>query len=137
MIFTLLLASGLRFFTIDDNLLKMMPVDLESRLSWDNIQDEFGSTEVIFIAFGHEGKSIFHPKALAKMWDLSEALEASDWVDEVTSISTSSRMDNVDGFMEIDDLQLDRDMTQENVDDILLYLNKNVLIGNLWLGYIL
>ena len=62
MFFTLILASGLRFFTIDDNMLKMMPEDLESRISWDNIQDEFGSTEVIFIAFGHEGKNIFYPK---------------------------------------------------------------------------
>ena len=88
--FTLILASGLRFFTIDDDMLKMMPEDLESRVSWDTIQDEFGSTEVIFIAFGLENENIFHPNALAKLWDLSEALEASDWVDEVTSISTST-----------------------------------------------
>ena len=125
MFFTLILASGLRFFTIDDNMLKMMPEDLESRISWDNIQDEFGSTEVIFIAFGHEGKSIFYPKALSKVWDLTEALEASKWVDEVTSISTSTRMDNVDGFMEIDDLQLYRDITQDEIDNIMIYLNKN------------
>ncbi len=123
--FTLILASGLRFFTIDDDMLKMMPEDLESRVSWDTIQDEFGSTEVIFIAFGHENENIFHPNALAKLWDLSEALEASDWVDEVTSISTSTRMDNVDGFMEIDDLQLVRDLSQGEVDDIFSYLNKN------------
>ena len=123
--FTLILASGLRFFTIDDDMLKMMPEDLESRVSWDTIQDEFGSTEVIFIAFGLENENIFHPNALAKLWDLSEALEASDWVDEVTSISTSTRMDNVDGFMEIDDLQLVRDLSQGEVDDIFSYLNKN------------
>ncbi len=123
--FTLIFASGLRFFTIDDDMLKMMPEDLESRVSWDTIQDEFGSTEVIFIAFGHENENIFHPNALAKLWDLSEALEASDWVDEVTSISTSTGMDNVDGFMEIDDLQLVRDLSQGEVDDIFSYLNKN------------
>jgi|TARA_Y100000310_G_scaffold135864_1_gene134745 hypothetical protein len=110
---------------IDDDLLKMMPEDLESRISWDNIQEEFGSTEVVFIAFGHEEENIFQPEALAKLWDLSEALEASDWVDEVTSISTSTRMDNYDGFMEIDDLQLYRNLSQEEVDDILTYLDKN------------
>ena len=49
---TLLIASGLRFFTIDDDILKMIPENIESRLSWESIQDEFGSTEVIFIAFG-------------------------------------------------------------------------------------
>jgi len=125
LIFTFILASGLRFFTIDDDMLKMMPENLPSRVSWDNIQEEFGSTEVIFIAFGHEGRDVFTPDALAKMWDLSEALEASDWVDEVTSISTSTRMDNFDGFMEIDDLQLDRNLSQFEARDILNYLNKN------------
>ncbi|MDP7036362.1 MAG: MMPL family transporter [Candidatus Marinimicrobia bacterium] len=124
-IFTILMASGLRFFTIDDDMLKMMPESLESRISWNNIQEEFGSTEVIFIAFGHEGKNIFQPDALVTLWDLSEALNVSNWVDEVTSISTSSRMDNVDNFMGIDDLQLYRNLTHNEVDDILLYLDKN------------
>ena len=123
--FTILMASGLRFFTIDDDMLKMMPESLESRISWNNIQEEFGSTEVIFIAFGHEGEKIFQPDALAALWDLSEALNVSNWVDEVTSISTSSRMDNVDGFMEIDDLQLYRNLTYNEVNDIQLYLDKN------------
>ncbi len=125
LIFTFILASGLQFFTIDDDMLKMMPEDLPSRMSWDDIQDEFGSTEVVFIAFGHEGKDSFHTDALAKMWDLSEALEASQWVDEVTSISTSTRMDSFDGFMEIDDLQLDRDLSQDEVEAIRSYLDKN------------
>ncbi len=124
-IFTILMASGLRFFTIDDDMLKMMPESLESRISWNNIQEEFGSTEVIFIAFGHEGEKIFQPDALATLWDLSEALNVSNWVDEVTSISTSSRMDNVDGFIEIDDLQLYRNLTYNEVNDIQLYLDKN------------
>jgi len=125
LIFTFILASGLRFFIIDDDMLKMMPEDLPSRVSWDNIQEEFGSTEVIFIAFGHEGRDVFTPKALAQMWDLSEALEASNWVDEVTSISTSTRMDSYDGFMEIDDLQINRDLSTDEVDAILKYLDKN------------
>lgn len=124
-IFILILASGLRFFIIDDDMLKMMPEDLPSRVSWDNIQEEFGSTEVIFIAFGHEGRDVFTPKALAQMWDLSEALEASTWVDKVTSVSTSTRMDSYDGFMEIDDLQLNRDLSTDEVDAILKYLDKN------------
>ena len=123
--FTILMASGLRFFTIDDDMLKMMPESLESRISWNNIQEEFGSTEVIFIAFGHEGEKIFQSDALATLWDLSEALKVSNLVDEVTSISTSSRMDNVDGFMEIDDLQLYRNLTYNEVNDIQLYLEKN------------
>jgi len=122
---TLFMASGLRFFTIDDDIMKMMPKSLESRVAWDNIQEEFGSTEVIFIAFGHEGKTVYSPEALAKLWDLAEALEESQYVEEVTCISTATRMDNFEGFMEIDDLQSDRELTDEEIESIKKYLGKN------------
>ena len=46
-------------------------------------------------------------------------------IDEVTSISTYTRMDNYDGFMEIDDLQLDRILSQDKANDIRFYLDKN------------
>lgn len=122
---TLFMASGLGFFTIDDDIMKMMPKNLESRVSWDNIQEEFGSTEVIFIAFGHQEKTVYSPEALATLWDLSEELEASKSVEEVTCISTSTRMDNIDGFMEIDDLQPEKDLSIESIESIKKYLEKN------------
>ena len=121
---TLFAASGSRFFIIDDDMLKILPKELDSRVSWDLIQDEFGSTEVIFVAFGKEGKSIFNPGAMATLWDLTKALEATSQVEEVISISSATRMDNLDGFMEIDDLQYDRNLNQEEVDKIEEYLEK-------------
>ena len=125
---TILLGSGIRFFIIDDDMMKILPKELDSRISWDVIQEEFGSTEVIFIAFGKQGKSIFTHDALATLWDIAEQLEATNEVEEITSISTATRMDNVDGFMEIDDLQPYRDMTADEVEDVKLYLEKNPTI---------
>ena len=37
---------------MDDDMMKMLPKNLESRISWDEVQQEFGSTEIIFVAFG-------------------------------------------------------------------------------------
>ena len=128
LLITLFTASGARFFIIDDDMLKILPKDLDSRVSWDLIQDEFGSTEVIFVAFGKEGKSIFNPGAMATLWDLTKALEGTNQVEEVISISSASRMDNNDGFMEIDDLQSERNLNQEEVDKIQRYLDKNPTI---------
>ena len=125
---TLFAASGSRFFIIDDDMLKILPKDLDSRVSWDLIQDEFGSTEVIFVAFGKEGESIFNPAAMATLWDLTKALEGTNQVEEVISISSATRMDNNDGFMVIDDLQSDRNLTQKEVDKIDQYLEKNPTI---------
>ena len=128
LIFTIVAASGVRFFMIDDDMMKILPKELDSRISWDMIQEEFGSTEVIFIAFGKKDESIFNQDALASLWDVGEQLEATNEVEEITSISTITRMDNLDGFMEVDDLQPYRDVTLDEVEDIRLYLEKNPTI---------
>ncbi|MDP6755490.1 MAG: MMPL family transporter [Candidatus Marinimicrobia bacterium] len=127
---TIFMASGIQFFKIDDDIMKMLPKDLESRRSWDAVQDEFGSTEVIFIAYGNKGESIFTPEAFAAVWDLTDSLNYLDVVEDVTSLSTISRMDSYDGFMEVDDLQLDRDLSPDKIGDILSYLNKNPTMKN-------
>ena len=59
------------------------------------------------------------------MWDLSKTLEATDQIEEVFSLVNTNRIDNVDDFMEVDDLQTKRDLTQAEIDDIQNYLLKN------------
>ena len=128
LLITLLVGSGVRFFLIDDDMMKILPKNLESRISWEAIQDEFGSTEVIFIAFGNEGESIFNPEAMATLWDLTEALETGKQIEELNSIATATRMDNLDGFMEVDDLQPERNLSQEEINDLKEYLDKNTVV---------
>ncbi|MBT4554825.1 MAG: MMPL family transporter [Candidatus Marinimicrobia bacterium] len=125
---TIIMGFGLQFFVVDDDVMKMLPKNLESRLSWDALQDEFGSTEMIFIAFGHKNKTIFTPDAFATAWDLADQLETSQKVEEVTSVSRMNRMDNIDGFMEVGDLQPDRELSQVDVDNIKDYLDRNKTI---------
>ena len=122
---TLIMGSGVRFLIIDDDMMKMLPKDLNSKITWDAVQDEFGSTEIIFIAFGRESESVFKPQALADLWSLSEELETLSSVDNVISISTATRIDNIDGFMEIDDLQSAQTLTDAEIDEIKIYLGKN------------
>ncbi len=125
---TLIMGSGVRFLIIDDDMMKMLPKDLNSKITWDAVQDEFGSTEIIFIAFGRESESVFKPQALADLWSLSEELETLSSVDNVISISTATRIDNIDGFMEIDDLQSAQTLTDAEIDEIKIYLEKNTNI---------
>ena len=119
------MGSGLQFFVIDDDMMKMLPKNLESRIAWDMVQEEFGSTEVIFISFGKKGQTVFHPNSFAALWDISVELEALQEIEEVQSISMTTRMDNYDGFMEIDDLQPDRNLTENDIQEIKGYLEKN------------
>ena len=122
---TLLIGSGIRFLIMDDDMMKMLPKELESKITWDAIQNEFGSTEVIFIAFGHQGQSVYKQKTLADLWVLSEKLGSLNTVDDISNISTATRIDQVDGFMEIDDLQAEKELSDVEIDHIKIYLNKN------------
>tara|TARA_A100001011_G_scaffold371555_1_gene429021 strand:+ start:1854 stop:4163 length:2310 start_codon:yes stop_codon:yes gene_type:complete len=122
---TLFMGSGIRFLVMDDDMMKMLPKELESKVTWDAIQNEFGSTEIIFIAFGRQGESAYQEKTLADLWTLTEQLNILSTVDDISNISNATRIDQVDGFLEIDDLQNRKVLSSSEIDNIKVYLNKN------------
>ena len=122
---TILFAWGLKWLVVDDNFMNMLPKDIESRRVWQEVETEFGSSEMMFIAFGNSGKSIYHPESFKMAWDLTELIEQSPYVHEVISIPTMNRMDSEDGFMEVDDLQPKRLLSTEGIQNIKIYLDKN------------
>tara|TARA_B100001250_G_scaffold392390_1_gene394152 strand:+ start:871 stop:3192 length:2322 start_codon:yes stop_codon:yes gene_type:complete len=124
-IFTLILSSGLQFLSVDDDMMKMLPKNMDSKITWDALQEEFGSTEVIFVAFGKEDSSILNPNTLSDLWLFSERLDQLNIVDNVINISRSMRIDNIDGFMEIGDLQSEQNLDAKSVRKIKVYLDKN------------
>ena len=127
-LFTLSMGLGINYLVIDDDMMAMLPETLDSRMSWDAVQDEFGSTEVIFIAFGNKGKTVYSSETFSLLWDLTKALENLDQVEKVSCITTISRIDSEDGFMEISDLQPERDLTPPQIDKIKEYLKSNPTI---------
>ena len=131
---TLLFASGIKMFAIEDDMMKILPKSMESVQTWDTIKDEFGSTEMMFIAFGKRGESVFNSKTLSTLWDVTEAIEAIPGVSEVMSISTSNRMDSDDGFLEVSDLQPSRVLTENEIVSIKEYLNDNSNISDRFLN---
>ena len=119
------MGSGIHFLVMDDDMMKMLPKNLDSRISWDKVQNEFGSTEIIFVAFGGKDSSAYSAHALDNLWQLSENLELLESVREVINISSSTKIEQYDGFMEIDDLQPSEKLTRNEIDGIKAYLNKN------------
>ena len=127
-LFTLSMGLGINYLVIDDDMMAMLPETLDSRMSWDAVQDEFGSTEVIFIAFGNKGKTVYSSESFALLWDLTKALENANQVEKVSCITTISKIDSEDGFMEISDLQPARDLSLSQIDKIKEYLISNPTI---------
>ncbi len=134
LLLSVVVGSGVRWVVIDDDIFKMLPEDLPSKILLDQVWEEFGSTDILLVAFGTPGQSMLTPKALADLWDVSEAFEAVPEIDEVVSLSTLQRMDGDEGFIEVAELQPYRDLTEEEVEDIRAYLDRNPDIRDMALG---
>ncbi|MBT6471719.1 MAG: hypothetical protein HOK52_10730, partial [Candidatus Marinimicrobia bacterium] len=93
LILTLMMASGARYFVIDDDMMKMLPKNMPSRIAWDNVMEEFGNTDMVYVTFGIRDEKGINPKMLSSLWDFTRALEVMPEVEKVTSITTTERMD--------------------------------------------
>ena len=134
--FTLFVFWGFTTFKIDDDLVKTFPQNMDSKLISDNIQDEFGQTEFIFVAFGKPGSHILKDKwAVAQSEIFTDAIlgEMPDKVDKVISLSRYNKIDGNNDFLDIGLLQDENfiknisndQITTKNLNDIRIYLDNN------------
>jgi len=93
LLLTAIIASGIRSLVIEDDFFKMFPTDMESRLLWEDMTDEFGDSEFLFIAFGNKDKSIYNIDAIDAVRNLTLDLEQIEIVDKVISLTTVDKID--------------------------------------------
>ena len=122
---TLIMATGLKHFVIEDDMMKMIPKTVKTRIVWEEVKDEFGNTELVFVAFGNDSIDLFNSKSLADLWDFTSQLESLPEVEDVRSLINLNKMENDDGFLLIDDLVSRRDLSQQQIQEIKNYLNRN------------
>ena len=113
------------FIVVDDDMLAMLPNNMSSKLSWDAVQDEFGSTESIFIAFGNTDKTIFNKSSFSDLWKLTNELESQPEIKKVTSLSNLPKIENVDDFLEVHSLQPSEELDAIQINEIKKYLYDN------------
>jgi len=133
-IFTAVFAIGLKWFVIEDDMMKILPQDMETVVTWNTIKEEFGSTEMMFVAFGKQGESVYNSEIFSKLWDVSHELENLPNVYEVLSIATTNRMDGDEGFLEVADLQPSRDLSEQEISSIKKYLEDNGDLASRFVG---
>lgn len=127
-------AKKLPHIIVDEDIMKLLPQTTPERITWENVRDEFGSTDMAFIAFGNKGESVFNEKLLASLWDASHALEKLPEVEEVMSLSVATRMDSDEGFLEISDLQPSRNLSDSEIEDMKKYLEKTTTLKKRMVG---
>ena len=125
---TIFIASGVRWFIIDDDFFKMFPKDLESRLLWEDMTSEFGDSEFLFIAFGKDQNEIYNIETINKVRDLTNELEKISIVDKVISLSTIDKIESDsedESWLLIDKLFPDREINSSDIEKAKNYLNNN------------
>ena len=124
---SILVISGIGFIKSDDDLKRLLPEDMPSIVTFNQIEDEFGNFEFMYVAIGNSGESIFKPDLFNIAWNLSNDIEQLDECDMVVSISTSTKMhfDESDSSMVVVDLVSKANLTQKEIDEIKEYLNEN------------
>jgi len=115
LIITALMASGLRFFYIEEDMMKLLPAEMDSRKTWETIKDEFGNTEMIYV---------FNDKLITDLWDLTEALEAIPEIEEVNNLINMNKLQSEDGYLEVANLVQSRDLNTDQISEIKAYLDK-------------
>ena len=132
---TLIIFAGFRNFKVDDDLIKTFPQNMPSKVIWDNIQEEFGQTEYVFVAFGKKNHNILNDKwAIAQNKIFTDAiLNEVPQVDKVISLSTFNKIDGNNDYLEIGLLQsedfidnvADENYVEETLQEINAYFKKN------------
>ena len=114
--------------------MNMLPENIDSRRVWNEIVDEFKYSDFLFVAFGRDGENVLTAENLALTWDFTDSFEKIPQVDEVLSLSTMNRIDSDDGFMEVDDLMSQRDLTELEIESLSEYLKNNSNLSSQMLG---
>jgi len=114
---SIFMASGLRWFFIDDDFFKMFPEDLDSRVVWESIVEEFGDSEFLFIAFGKDGKEVFDLDIISKTKELTKEIESIAIVDRVVSLSTIDKIeyDAEDDWINVEKLFNSDELTNKDI----------------------
>ena len=86
------LMYGIQYIVQDDDMVKLLPKNIESITTFEDIRDEFGNSEFMYIAIGNKGSNAINPELLKIAWEMSEQIEGYDPIEEVISIPTASKI---------------------------------------------
>ena len=121
------IINGSRYLVQDDDMVKLLPDDIQSIITFGEITDEFGNYEFMYVAMGIEGASALNKEFLKIVWDISNEFEKLEECEEVISVSTMSKtyFDPTDSSIVIDDLMAQRSLNDNQILEIKTYLNNN------------
>ena len=126
---TSLITSGSIYVEQDDDMVNLLPDNIGSRKIFDEIQNDYGITEYMYVAVGNEGNNIFNTKDLNTIADLSNKFNNLKIVDDVISITSLDKisLDPSDSSIVIDSL-IKHPISNSKILSAIKYLDQNKVI---------
>ena len=126
---TFIISSGSIYVKQDDDMVNLLPEDIGSRQIFDEIQDDYGITEYMYVAIGNKGNNIFNTKDLTVISELSNKFNNLDIVNDVISITSLDKisLDPADSSIVIDSL-IKYPINNMQISSAIKYLDENKII---------
>ena len=121
------LIIGIPYIVQDDDMVKLLPRNIGAVTTFEDIREEFGNSEFMYIGIGHKNLDAFNPDLLQIVWEISEELEEFEPIEEVISISTASKIyfEKLDSSIVVDDLMPQKSVNSNQLNSMVQYLNEN------------
>lgn len=97
----LILASGIPKITIEEDIKDMIPKDMPSRMTLNELEEVFGGSDVALIGIGNEKESIFNKNTLIKIKAITDSLDVMPGINRVTSLATIKYIKGHDWGLEV------------------------------------
>ncbi|MCK4966163.1 MMPL family transporter, partial [bacterium] len=97
----ILFASGIPKITVEEDIKDMIPKDMPSRMTLNELEEVFGGSDVALIGIGNERDSIFNVNTLKKIKAISDSLEVMPGINRVTSLATIKSIEGREWGLEV------------------------------------
>ena len=126
---TFIISSGSIYVKQDDDMVNLLPEDIGSRQIFDEIQDDYGITEYMYVAIGNKGNNIFNTKDLTVISELSNKFNNLNIVNDVISLTSLDKisLDPADSSIVIDSL-IKYPINSIQISSAIKYLDENKII---------
>lgn len=126
---TMFIFWGIKTFKLEDDLVKVFPQNLPSKIIWDTIEEDFGQTDFVFVSFGKPNHNILKDKIAIRQNELftNAVLDNINGVDKVISLSNYNKFDGDKDYLDIGPLQSEFffEDFNKNSNKIITYFENN------------
>ncbi len=101
LLLTVLLASGIPKLTFEENIKDMIPKDMPSRRTLNELEEIFGGSDVALIGVSNEEETIFNVRTLKKIRAITDSLDVMPGINRVNSLATIKYMEGHEWGLEV------------------------------------